>query len=1328
MQVRKKSYICSRMTRCIDRGLILIVFLLVCLSVGAQKAAPYVFRHLTTANGLSNNEVTVIVRDHQGFLWIGTWSGLLCYDGHHMRRFASIGRDFGSLPEGEIESIQEDASGNVWVGRKNEYVVYRREVGQFVNGVQVLEELRLPVEPLEQVIVDRQGDLLVVISRMMYHYDADDGNVAEMRLPTETAPENVAVCNGQVVIVDKQGRLFSRSLQGGGWRKLSIEEGERRLNRVYFDEDGRLWTYSALSDRLYLQEGERWRLIPLKGVGESHIRQILDDHCGSIWIATDHNGLFLYNKQSRQTENVCHDETDGSTIAEDNITCLCRDDDYTMWVGHEKRGLSYFNASFKRFINYQHPLLKNLSVALEDRRGIVWIGTDGQGLIRVEGLQEGTPRYSHIDVPGNTVVCMTEDTTGRLWIGTYLNGLLCYDGKTMRQYTQSNSPLSDNSVYSLCQDWRGRIWVGTLWGHLQCFDADTPLQADRWTDYRSDNYPESMATHLTVDKNGDVLAGMLLGMARFNTTTGEWAKMQGNERGTQAFLQQKMQSVMRDRRGLLWLCHEMGISVWDQQRDTLYYLTKNEGLCDNMPRGIVEDNRGRVWVTTTNGCSTISVSRENERGYHFEVNNYQMGNELGENHFSLHGVCRLSNGDLLFCTDAGFTIVNMDIFDQPANELPRVLITGIKVGGREVSVTDRLKLKYDDAQIEVMFSDMDLTGKHHIHYVYRIEGLSKEWNTTDRGEVTIGSLQPGSYTLLIKAVNTDDGSESEAVALHIDVASPFWLSWPALLLYVLLVVALLYWWWRSAQNRQRQRMEAQQQRLQQEQLMRLSEMKMRFFTNVSHDFRTPLTLVLTPLQALMEETKDSALRRRLNGIYFNANKLLRLVNQLLDFKKLDEGREMLQPTPGNFVTFVKDTASAFTDYAKERQIDFRVTAQENEINIRFDKDKIGKVITNLLSNAFKYTPDNGTIIISMMTADGQAIVSVADTGIGIADAEKAHVFERFYQADQPLEKTGSGIGLHIVKEYITLHHGTINVADNKPNGTVFTFSIPADFVKIQHEEAEGQETPPDQLSTSNAQRSTLLLVEDNREFREFMRDSLSDTYNILTAGDGHEALDILADHDPNMIITDVMMPVMDGVELCTRVKTNLKWSHIPVVMLTALSTDENRLKSLKQGADEYITKPFNLSVLRLRIEKIIEWTQASRSRFVEKLEVEPAEITITPLDEQLMKKAIQIVEEHMGDSNFSVVQLGDTLGMSRNNLYKKLMAITGMGPSDFIRTMRLKRACQLLQKSQLQVSEIAYTVGYNSPKVFSQSFKAEYGMTPSEYVKSLRNDSQDGRD
>ena len=1301
------------------------MLLVACLTLQARHVAPYIFRHLSTNNGLPNNEVRAVMRDHQGFLWIGTLAGLTCYDGHHMRQFSSMGRLFGSLPGGTVETIQEDACGNVWAGRKSEYVVYLSETGLIESDTAVLQRMHLPAGDIDQIVIDKTGNLLLITSKQMYYYDFSDNSSSEIPFPSATPPEYAQVGNGQIVIVDKHGHIYSSPLRSRNWLKLTAPACEERINRVYFDDDGKLWVYSALSSTLFLQKGYEWQSMALtKTAGATHIRQMVDDGNGFIWISTDHHGLFLYDKQSLQLENLCHDNTDASTIAENNITCLCRDADHTMWVGHEKSGLSYFNTSFRRFINYQHPLLKDLGVAIQDHQGTVWLGTNGDGLIRVDHLMEGLPVFNRITVPGNTVVTLLEDNKGRLWIGTFLHGLLCYDGHTMRQYTKSNSRLSDNSIYSLCQDHRGYIWAGTLWGHLHCFDPD----GDQWIDYRAENFPESMATGLTLDNNGDVLASMLLGIARFNGTTGEWTKMRGNRKGTQQFLQTNTQSLLRDRRGLLWLCHEMGLSVYDQQRDTVYYLTQSDGLCDNLVRGIVEDLRGRVWVTTANGCSAISVTQDASNHYHFDFSNYQTGNGLADANFSYQGACRLNNGSLLLCTHEGFSIVNMDIFDQPSNEPPHVLLTAFKVNGRELPASDLLKLKYNDSQIEVRFSAMDLTGKHHIHYVYRIEGLNNDWIATDKGEVAIGSLKPGSYTLLVKAVNNDDGSESEPAVLRIDVASPLWLSWPAQVLYVLLVVIILIIWWRSMQRRQRQKMEAQQQRLQQEQLMRLSEMKMRFFTNVSHDFRTPLTLVLTPLQALIEETKDSTLLRKLNGINDNAQKLLRLVNQLLDFKKLDEGRELLQPTPGNFVVFVKDTANAFADYAKERHIDFRILSELHELNIRFDKDKISRVLTNLLSNAFKYTPNQGTVTVTIEVPNEMVIVSIADTGVGIPDNEKGHVFERFYQTDQPLEKTGSGIGLHIVKEYIALHQGTIHVADNHPTGTIFTFAIPADYVELQSVTPSDSplnsphnvtlSTVNDQRSTSNVQRPTLLLVEDNSEFRDFMRDCLSDDYDILTAGDGQQALDILDDHEPNMVITDVMMPVMDGVELCTRIKTNLKWSHIPVIMLTALSTDENRLKSLKQGADEYITKPFNLSVLRLRIQKILEWAQASRSRFVEKLEVEPAEITITPLDEQLMKKAIETVEQHMGDSDFSVVQLGEALGISRNNLYKKLMAITGMGPSDFIRTLRLKRACQLLRKSQMQVAEIAYTVGYNSPKVFSQSFKAEYGMTPSEYKKS----------
>jgi DNA-binding response OmpR family regulator len=449
---------------------------------------------------------------------------------------------------------------------------------------------------------------------------------------------------------------------------------------------------------------------------------------------------------------------------------------------------------------------------------------------------------------------------------------------------------------------------------------------------------------------------------------------------------------------------------------------------------------------------------------------------------------------------------------------------------------------------------------------------------------------------------------------------------------------------------------------------------------------------------------------------------------LLDFRKLDVGIDTLSLKSGDFVEFVRDIYMSFSVYANERNIDLSLTTELEDLFMRFDQDKIQKALTNLLSNAFKYTPDGGTIRIHLESRDVYVYVNVSDSGTGIGNEDKEHVFQRFYQAQQKQDQTGSGIGLHIANEYVNLHGGTITLTDNIPHGCVFSIKLP--IRKIDRTERSDMDNTPSEDVIEGMERlevikkPILLFVDDNKDFCGFMADNLEDEYYVITANNGQEAMEQLHKQDVTIVVSDVMMPIMSGTELCEKIKTNIHWSHIPVILLTARAAEEYQIEGLELGADDYITKPFNFNLLRLRVRKFIEWTERSHNIFSQKLDVAPAEITITSLDEKLLEKAIKVVEENMGDAEFSVETLGAAVGLSRGHLYKKLMVITGKGPAEFIRTIRLKRGRQLLEKSQLQISEIAYEVGFNSPKRFTKYFREEFGVLPSEYLRIHKSGEQ----
>ena len=615
---------------------------------------------------------------------------------------------------------------------------------------------------------------------------------------------------------------------------------------------------------------------------------------------------------------------------------------------------------------------------------------------------------------------------------------------------------------------------------------------------------------------------------------------------------------------------------------------------------------------------------------------------------------------------------------------------------------------------------------HKLQYAYRLN-KDEEWVKLEGNRIYFNKLSPGTYQLEVKVYeNNNSYKNSKASCLTIHVLPPFWLSVPAYIGYTLLLAGVIIFFFLKMKRKHIRNLSQQKREMEIIQQHEMDEAKMRFFTNVSHDLRTPLSLIIIPLEKLLSSNLEKGVKEELELIHRNSETLLNEVNQLLDFRKLDQQKTQLMLSHGNLSDFVKEVCGSFIPQAVKKGINIRLHINETKMDMDFDRNKIQRILLNLLSNAVKYNYENGEVIVALdkITANGteNAQIQVADTGIGIKDENKDKIFDRFFQEQHSTTTyIGNGIGLHIVKEYVTMHHGTITVENHIPQGTIFTITLPVTHNYAvndeKQDEAEIREKAVDEVSdTTDTHKTSLLIVEDNDDFRNFLINCLKGTYQVFDAPNGKEALEILAHQSIQIVISDVMMPEMDGMELCRKIKTDIRYSHIPVILLTARTADEHELSGLKEGADDYITKPFNLEILLLRIQKILKWTKNNHEKF-KTIDISPSEITVSSLDEQLIEKAIRAVEENMDNSEFSVEELSSYVGMSRGHLYKKLIMITGKSPLEFIRILRVKRGKQLLEQSQLNVSQIAYQIGL-SPKQFAKYFKEEFGYVPSEYIKN----------
>lgn len=1318
-------------------------------SIGGQSS--YVFHFLETKDGLSNNTVKAILRDSYGFLWIGTEVGLNRYDGYGFRVY---NMRFGvpkSLLSNDISELQEDGLGNIWVYIGYTYMVYDRDKDCFNPDIkQLLLDLGIQSEESSRIFVDKNKNLWVFNTRSAYFFDVKKKSSTVFKLDLSLNEEIAST------ITDNSNFLYTILKSGVCWQMNKITGVQTLIelpdlikqnvvynrNMIYADSNNGLWISSSLNDLVFYRKkpSSKWERIYLTSDIKSESNSttsIIENQTGQIWIGTDHKGIFIYDKVKNAITNIVSQPSTSTSLSSNSVRCLYRDNNETIWIGHYKKGLSFYHESFRNFINFQHPECTDITTILEDRKGNLWLGTDGNGVFVKEKNSDNIVEIKSI--PKTAIITIIEDRKGRVWIGTYMKGLFCYENGKIVQYTTNNSKLSSNDIWGLKEDRYGNIWIGALGGKIQILQSDSKGLQSLISPFNGKDY----AMDMFYDGGDKMYIGTVYGLSVIDITNNKRITYFGNKRESQLFMQLKISNVFKDGNGNIWLGHNDGLTIWNQKKDTLYTFSKENGLCDNSIRGITEDNLKKIWVTTSNGLSILTVNHDINDDLTISSKNYSVKDGLKNTYFNNHSICKLRNGDIALGNVDGFSIFNPNRLAEKNQVLAKVIFTELTVGNKNIQVdsiyngstileksielTKELTFKYNDKLISLHFTTGDLLNSDKVKYVYQIDGFDSQWIPIADNKIIISSLPAGKYKLLIKACNSDGVWNDVPTILNIKVTPPFYASIWAYIIYVILIIGLMIYYIRRKEHRHKLKLEQQRIQLDHEKEIHVKEIKLRFFTNISHDLRTPLTLIITPLQLLLNDTTNESLHKKLSNIYKNAQQLLILINSLLDFRKLDVGAETLNLKPGDFVHLIREVYASFCVYADERKINFTFSSEMKSLSMQFDHSKIQKTVTNLLSNAFKYTPDGGYIGINIYQQEDFVYVSVSDSGNGINDEEKTLVFERFYQAPQKQEKTGSGIGLHIADGYVKLHGGSITVSDNMPKGSVFTFKIPIINVEITENteideivnEVQEEETI---IHPKSSDIPKLLFVDDNKDLCDFIEDNLGNDYSVITAYNGQDALEKLHNNDISIVVSDIMMPIMGGTELCKQIKTNILLSHIPVILLTARTAEDHKIEGLELGADDYITKPFNFNILKLRIQKFLEWTERSHQVFSQKIDVSPAEITITSLDEKLIEKAIKVVEEHMSDNNFSVETLGVTLGLSRGHLYKKLMVITGKGPAEFIRTIRLKRGRQLLEKSQLQIAEIAYEVGYNSPKRFTINFREEFGMAPSEYLRSLKQD------
>jgi signal transduction histidine kinase/ligand-binding sensor domain-containing protein/DNA-binding response OmpR family regulator len=1352
------------------------VALLVCIvfaaSLKAQQPADYHFAHLDFNQGLSNNQINCIYKDKKGFLWFGTMSGLNRFDGYTFKTFRHIIKDTSTIIDDYISKIVAGPFNKLWIETRIGFNTYDPATEKFERAVdKYLQQLGMPGYGLTNIVPCGKGFLFVYRDQGIYYFEAHKPVIAVKKFTTrevniiadvKTDSNNtiwVLYCNGLLEQLDATTKKVT-----GTTTVLQQKKGTNKfLYRLFIDASNSLWIYgSGIINGVYHlnpQQNSLHQIASNEGaavLSSNIIVSMVEDEKGLLWIATDHGGLNILNINTGQVQVLENEPGNNTSLAQNSVTELYKDDQGIIWVGTYKQGINYYHEGLIKFPLYRHEATDKASLPyndvnrfVEDVHGNIWIGTNGGGLIYFDREHKSFKQFKHN--PGNdnsltndVIVSLFIDHTNTLWIGTYFGGLDSYDGRSFTHHRHSekdSTSLSDNRVWEIYEDHNNDLWIGTLESGLEKYDR----AANRFIHFKP-MAPNSVhmdyISAITEDKQGNLWVGTSYGIDVRDKNTGVFKQLLSRDT---KLSNENIISLLNDSRGFSWVGTRDGLNVYNPQTNSFQVFRKEDGLPDNVILNIIEDNAHELWISTPNGIGRINFSGTLTGGIHISCINYDRPDGLQGAAFNENAALKTRQGEIVFGGPNGFNLFN------PANlkintRIPPVVLTGLQVFNRNIetgdtindqvilqkaiSETDKITLRYDEDIFSIEFAALGYINTQKNKYAYRLKGFNNNWLYTDGAsrKVTYTNLDPGTYTFYVMASNDRGEWNEKGIAVDIIILPPFWLTPLAYLLYVLAGLVILFFARRMVIQRTKMRFALEQERKEANRMRELDMMKIRFFTNVSHEFRTPLSLILTPLERMIKAAEEPARRTQYQLIHRNARRLMNLVNQLLDFRKMEVHELKLHATEGDIIPFIEETAGSFTDRAEKKQIGFSYSAALNNLQTRFDHDKLERIIFNLLSNAFKFTPENGLVSVDVSATknNDETIleIKIKDTGIGIPPNRHEKIFERFFQHDVPgtMVNQGSGIGLAITREFVHLLGGAICVESEEGKGSTFTVLLPVKEITpsvvvpaMAEAPVIAEALPLEKPEPANAVKKeyTLLLVEDNEDFLFYLKDNLREYYHIVEAVNGREGWQKTLSAHPDIVVSDINMPIMNGIELCRKIKHDQRTRHIPVVLLTALTSEEQQLHGIETGAADYMTKPFNFEILVSKIKNLLRQQQSLKQTFTKQIAIKTTTIQIASPDEKFVQDALAIVEKNISNSDFSVEDLSRALLLSRAAVYKRLFVLTGKTPIEFIRSVRLQRAAQLLEKSRMSIAEVAYETGFNSPKYFSKYFKTEYGKLPS---------------
>ena len=1325
--------------------LIFIVFFVSHLLASAQSS----FCLINTSAGLPDDEVKALFWTSDGRLGVRTSSSLSFFDGCTFHSVPPMGDEaYAADYVSALSTAYVDARQRVWIKELGKLLVFDLTKDAYVRDVKGLLASMGIKEKVRDMFIDSGKDLwFVTASGKMLMVKASkigeqENPCRQMKIRTKGL-RDVCNFNGNHWFLYADG--WVKGMNAAMTKTISVErvwQGEvPARDFMQFAQNKHqlwlMWNRGVASYQPSSTATHHWQHRYENEAAALVVLSIAED--GTAYASIRQAGLLTIAPNGKTSLLTEIHTLDGETLIDDIQGIACSRGN--LLLGLWSKGLCLYHPNMQQFAYFPFVAmgLKMNGYRINDLpNGLPLLSSD-KGLFALNALSH---HASPISLGGSDYIRSMMDSKGRLWAGTFRQGLFLREKGIVHHIMQGGIPAKDinyDIVRGFLEDHAHRIWVN-YHGGIGCFDEQrrriVPLGNKALEKYK-------VVNDFKEDRLHRIWVAATQGLFVYSPASRRalFPKDLVKDEATQVKLNGPCKVLLIDHQGWVWVGTLNGLFVINPKDKSSRFFGRAEGMPNEMINGLIEDRYGNVWVSTPSGLCRFQRLQDGE----MKLMVFDSQNKLGKSNFGCMTVGHLAGGNLFFGTQDGYYIVNpadvkkMKYTGHPIFTSLRVnnqeLVPGKEVDGRTIltsalSATEKLVLKHHENFITILFSGLNFDMPSHTYYKYRLKGMSDRWiemNPQDGvGRANFTDLAPGSYVLEVYSACFDKVWSEQPATLLIEVQPPLWATWWAKLIYLLFFIAILTWGYRWKMEQNRKRMED-------EKYKELEEMKYRFFTNISHEFRTLLTLIITPIGSILKRTTDSETRHQLNDVSRNAGDLLQLVNQLLDFRKMEMNGERLNLQSGNLNEFIQYTTMKFMPLAEQKNIRLTFEDKTEGLFMYFDKDKVGKVLTNLLSNAFKFTKAGGKVNVCLekciLDSRRCAHIVVEDTGCGIPKEEQGHVFERFYRTEQDSssQQIGSGIGLNMVYEYIQLHEGKVSLESEEGKGSRFIVDIPTDLKREVQQEASEENCIASPVmddvvdgavgvQTSRKIEKTVLVVEDNEDFSHFLSQELGRIYNkVLMAKDGIEGAMKAEAENPDIIVSDVMMPRMNGTDMCRRIKENIETSHIPIILLTAWSTDEGRATGYKAGADAYIAKPFDMEVLLARISNLLEKQEKRQRDFSHSISLDPKTVTDSSPDEDFLKEVIACIEKNIDNSEYTIDSLSTDIVMSRMSLYRKMKSLTGQTPADFIRTVRLKTAAKLLKEEKCTVSEACYRTGFASPQNFSKHFKEMFGVLPSQY-------------